>query len=77
MNFLRVSLMNKQVYYTSQFKSDIKTCIKQNKDMSSLYLIMKLLESGEKPGDKYKDHPLSGTFKGCRDSHIKPDWILI
>ena len=26
---------------------------------------------------KYKDHQLTGNWKGHRDCHIEPDWILI
>lgn len=26
---------------------------------------------------RYKDHKLSGTFKGFRECHIKPDLLLI
>jgi mRNA interferase YafQ len=25
---------------------------------------------------KYKDHQLTGNWKGHRDCHIDPDWIL-
>ncbi|WP_348640742.1 type II toxin-antitoxin system YafQ family toxin [Mesorhizobium sp. B2-3-13] len=25
----------------------------------------------------YKDHPLKGDWKGFRDAHIEPDWLLI
>jgi mRNA interferase YafQ len=25
----------------------------------------------------YKDHPLKGNWKGYRDAHIEPDWLLI
>jgi mRNA interferase YafQ len=24
-----------------------------------------------------RDHALSGEWKGCRDCHIAPDWVLI
>ncbi len=27
--------------------------------------------------EKYKDHPLSGNYKGYRECHIQPDWLLI
>jgi len=26
---------------------------------------------------EYKDHPLTREYKGKRDWHIEPDWILI
>ncbi|EMH19515.1 type II toxin-antitoxin system YafQ family toxin, partial [Helicobacter pylori] len=27
--------------------------------------------------EKFKDHALSGTYKGCRECHIKPDVLLV
>ena len=27
--------------------------------------------------ERYKDHELIGDFKGCRECHITPDWLLI
>ena len=27
--------------------------------------------------EKYKDHSLVGNYKGCRECHITPDWLLI
>ena len=26
---------------------------------------------------KYKDHALTGSYTGCRECHITPDWLLI
>ena len=26
---------------------------------------------------KHRDHALTGNFKGRRDCHIEPDWLLI
>ena len=25
----------------------------------------------------YRDHDLAGNYKGCRECHIEPDWLLI
>ncbi len=27
--------------------------------------------------EKYKDHELTGNYKGFRECHIQPDWLLI
>ena len=27
--------------------------------------------------EKYKAHSLIGNYKGCRECHITPDWLLI
>ncbi len=26
---------------------------------------------------KRQDHDLSGNYKGCRECHIEPDWLLL
>jgi mRNA interferase YafQ len=61
----------------TQFKKDVKTAKKRGKDLSELkYVVTKLVN--ETPLDpKYKDHPLIGNYKGDRECHIEPDWLLI
>ena len=27
--------------------------------------------------EKYKDHELTGNYKGFRECHIQPDWLII
>lgn len=62
---------------TTQFKKDVKLCNKRGYDMDLLKKVLKLLETGKPLPEKYLDHPLSGVFKGCRECHILPDWLLI
>jgi mRNA interferase YafQ len=31
----------------------------------------------EKLSQKYRDHVLVGQYKGTRECHIEPDWLLI
>ena len=26
---------------------------------------------------KHHDHPLAGNYVGCRECHIRPDWLLV
>ena len=66
-----------QIVRTSQFKRDVKKALKRNKDMDKLKeLIKKLVQDRILPA-RYKDHPLRGDYRDCRDCHIEPDWILI
>ena len=65
------------IHYTSQFKRDYKRVKKQDKDVEKLKNIIEILISGKHPTPNYKDHPVIGGWKGCRDCHIEPDWILI
>jgi mRNA interferase YafQ len=38
---------------------------------------MTLLGTGVPLPASYGDHPLRGEWKGFRDAHVEPDWILI
>jgi mRNA interferase YafQ len=50
---------------------------KRNKDMTKLRtVLLLLLEQEDLPAD-YRDHPLRGDWRGFRDLHIEPDWLLI
>jgi len=62
---------------STQFKKDIKHQIKQGKDQRKLISLVELLLAGEALPPKNQDHPLKGAWKGRRDCHIAPDWILI
>ena len=63
--------------FTTQFKKDLKLAKNQNKDIEKLFAVGELLANGEKLDFKYKDHDLSGNYKGTRECHIEPDWLLV
>ena len=65
------------IHYTTQFKKDYKRIKKQNKNLDQLKRVIEKLDAREKLEPKYKDHQLSGNWKGHRDCHIESDWILI
>jgi mRNA interferase YafQ len=62
---------------TTQFRKDIKRQIKQGKDQRKFISLVELLLAGESLPPKNQDHPLKGAWKGRRDCHTDPDWILI
>ncbi|WP_312354436.1 type II toxin-antitoxin system YafQ family toxin [Pantoea vagans] len=61
----------------SEFKRDIKRVEKRGKDMAKLRAVIMLILSGEPLPAVLKDHPLQGEYRGFRDLHIEPDWLLI
>ena len=69
--------MKYEVKFTTQLKKDLKLAKKQNKDIEKLFAVVELLANGEKLDFKYKDHDLSGNYKGTRECHIEPDWLLV
>ncbi len=66
-----------KIIYTSSFKKDFKKISKQNKDLELLKEIILKLQSKSILETRYKDHALIGNYKGKRDCHIVPDWLLI
>jgi len=69
--------MTYEVRFTNQFKKDIKLAKKQGKDIEKLFEIIGILADGQPLEEKHRDHDLSGNYKGCRECHIEPDWLLI
>ncbi len=62
---------------TTKFQKDLKTIQKRGYDISLLMNVVKIIASGKPLPEQYKDHPLQGNYKGCRECHITPDWLLI
>ncbi len=69
--------MKYQVKFTNQFKRDIKLVKKQGKNLDKLFEVIDVLANGKKLESKYRDHNLSGDYKGVRECHIEPDWLLV
>lgn len=69
--------MKYEIKFTSQFKKDLKQAKKQNKELDELWEVVGTLANGENLDAKYKDHSLSGDYKGTHECHIEPDWLLI
>ena len=59
------------------FKHDVDRARKRGKDLEKLRAILiDLIQEKALPRDCL-DHPLKGEWKGYRDLHIEPDWLLI
>lgn len=62
---------------TSKFQKDLKRIEKRGYNIDLLTDVVKSLANGVKLDSVYRDHALSGTFVGCRECHITPDWLLV
>ena len=62
---------------TAKFQRDLKRIQRRGYNISLLTDVLKILAAGEPLPVKYKDHNLTGNYKGCRECHITPDWLLI
>ena len=63
--------------YSGQFKRDVKQTQKRGKDMGKLKDLLNLLIEESPLPASYLDHPLKGRWRGHREAHIEPDWLLI
>ncbi len=45
--------------------------------MTLLETVVELLLDGQTLPEKYRDHQLTGNWKGYRECHIEPDWLLV
>ncbi|RZB37367.1 MAG: mRNA interferase YafQ [Desulfobacteraceae bacterium Eth-SRB2] len=63
--------------YTKQFAKDLKKMEKRGKSLEKIKPILKTLINEERLNPTYKDHKLLGNYKGRRECHIEPDWLLI
>ncbi len=55
----------------------MKRAEKRGKDMEKLKAVLLLLIEGTPLPATCGDHPLKGDWKGFRDLHIEPDWLLL
>ena len=62
---------------TNRFKKNYKKMQKRGLKREDLEFVVDKLRNGARLEHKYKDHALSGDYKGCRECHIKPDWLLV
>lgn len=69
--------MKYEIKYTSQFKKDFKLARKRNLDIQQLMAVIEMLANGIQLPEEYHDHPLAGNYQGCRECHIRPDWLLV
>jgi mRNA interferase YafQ len=62
---------------STRFKRDVKRVEKRGKDMDKLRSVLSLLIEKNLLPAAYGDHPLKGDWKGFRDLHLEPDWLLL
>lgn len=67
----------KQLSQTKQFSKDVKRMVKRGKDLDKLQRLVVQLANGQVLEPKHRDHPLIGEWRGSRDCHIEPDWLLL
>lgn len=66
-----------ELRFTAKFKRDYKRIKKQGKDLSKLEATLEALMHGDDLPEAMRDHSLGGAYRGHRECHIEPDWLLI
>lgn len=61
----------------NQFKKDLKQAKKRGFNIDKLSVVINTIANQDPLDEKYRDHSLSGDYKGFRECHIEPDWLLI
>ena len=69
--------MKYNVQFTNQFKNDLKLAKKQNKNLDKLFEVIEILANGGALEAKFRDHELIGKYRGTRECHVEPEWLLI
>ncbi len=68
-----------KIEFTTQFKKDFKLAVKRGCNIKKLQNVIELLCSERSLPESFKDHQLvnSRNYKGMRECHIEPDWLLV
>ena len=65
------------IYYQKSFKKDFAKALKRGCNPELFEEVLELLVHEEPLSQKYRDHSLVGNYRGYRECHIQPDWLLI
>ena len=49
----------------------------RGKDLAKLRSFLSSLIEQEPLSARHRDHPLRGIWKGYREAHLEPDWLVI
>jgi len=67
-----------EIYYTNEFKKQLKLMLKRGKKADIMNTAIELLgKLGTLPVVPYRTHKLSGNFSNHWEAHLEPDWLLI
>ena len=72
--------MTPTIRRTRQFKKDVKRQKNRGKDFKEFKEIVDKMATGTSLPSAHRDHQLLGNYKkykGVRECHVEPDWLLI
>ena len=62
-----------EVVLSNRFKKDLKLAARRGLPLDELNTVVDWLAAGQALPDRNRDHALTG----CRECHIRPDWLLV
>jgi mRNA interferase YafQ len=62
---------------TTKFKKGLKRQEKRGKEMGKLAAVIETLSTRNELEPRFRDHALTGDWKGYRECHVEPDWLLV
>ncbi len=66
-----------ELEYGNKFLKDLKLAKRRGLNLTELKTVTDILQEGKRLPAVYRDHTLTGNYKGYRECHINPDWLLI
>ena len=69
--------MTLEIKIMNACRRDIRRLQRQGKNLDELYTVVEMLAEGETLPERYRDHNLTGNWRGFRECHIRPNWLLI
>ena len=66
-----------ELEYGNKFLKDLKLAKRCGLNLNDLKTVTDMLQEGKRLPTQYHDHTLTGNYKGFRECHINPDWLLI
>jgi len=69
--------MKYDLVITSKFRKALKLAKKRGLNIKLLDEVVGKLQNGIPLEEKYHDHEVKGKYKGFRECHIQPDWLLM
>jgi mRNA interferase YafQ len=62
---------------STSFRRDVKRLLRQGAELARLETVVGRLVAQQPLDEHYRDHALVGNWRGYRECHIQPDWLLI
>lgn len=62
---------------SNRFIKDLKLAEKRGLEIALLKKVIAMLETETALPEKFRDHALTGDWRGFRECHIQPDWLLV